>query len=49
MVENKSIILSDKEHRLIDKLREVKYVQVVVYMIGGKPDRIEVIRESIKL
>lgn len=43
------IILEEAEEKLIKQLRSVPYGKVVVFMQGGRPIRIEVIRESIAL
>ena len=41
--------ISDKEYHLIELLREMKYGQATVFVQGGQPDRVEKLRESIKL
>ncbi len=43
------IILSDKEHKLIELLRRVTFGRIVIFMENGKPVRIEEIKESFKL
>lgn len=44
-----AFIVSVKEQRLIEELRKVPYGKVEVTMLEGQPDRIEKIKESIKL
>ena len=41
--------LTEKEQRLIEKLREISYGQVVIYMQENQPVRIDRITESKKL
>ena len=41
--------LSEKEKKLISKLREIFYGQVVIFMQEGEPVRIVRIERSIKL
>jgi len=43
------MVLTDKEKKLIEVLRKTKYGKVVIFLEGGQPIRIEVIRESVKL
>ncbi len=45
----KEITLTDKEQKLIERLRKVDFGVVEVIMINGQPDRTERIRESEKL
>ncbi len=47
--DNKPIRLTEKETKLIEYCREIKYGQVVIFMENGQPIRIEKIKESIKL
>ena len=44
-----AIILTDKERSLIEKLREVAFGKVTIFIENGVPQRIEEVRESIKL
>ncbi len=41
--------MSDKEKKLIEELRKIKYGEVVVFLQEGQPIRIEKVKESIKL
>jgi len=43
------IELSDKELRLIEELRKIKYGELVVFLQDGQPIRIEKAIKSIKL
>ena len=41
--------LTEREDRLIDLLRELKYGEVQIFVQACEPVRVEVIKESIKL
>ena len=41
--------ISEKEKKLIEQLRKIKYGEVVVFLQDGQPIRIEKVKESIKL
>lgn len=41
--------ITEKERRLLEELRRVKFGQVVIHMENGQPVRIEKVKESIKL
>ena len=41
--------LSDKEKSLIEELRKVPFGEVLVIMHNGQPDRIEKVKEKVKL
>ena len=41
--------LTEKEKKLIELIRKIKYGKVVVILEGGQPTRIEEVRESVKL
>lgn len=43
------IMVTERERRLIELLRETGYGQVVIYLENGQPVRIELVRKSIKL
>lgn len=43
------MVLSDKEKKLIELLREIKYGEVVIFIQDGKPVRIEETKRSVKL
>ena len=42
-------MVTERERRLIELLRETGYGQVVIYLENGQPVRIELVRKSIKL
>ena len=44
-----SMLVSNKEQKLLELLREVSYGQVVIYLEEGELVRVEKIKESIKL
>lgn len=44
-----SLPLSDKEKKLIELLREIRFGEVRVFLTDGQPVRIEEVRKSIKL
>ncbi len=50
-MDNKKITyeLYDKEIKLIEYCRDVKYGQVVIFLENGQPVRIEEVKKSIKL
>ena len=41
--------VSEKERHLIEELRQVPFGRVEVIMVQGQPDRLEKIKESVKL
>lgn len=41
--------LNEQEKRLIQIIREIKYGEIQIYVVDGKPIRVEEIRKSIKL
>ena len=43
-----SLTLSDKEQRLIEAIRELPYGEMRLVMHQGEPDRIEIVRQSVK-
>lgn len=43
------IKLSEKEVKLITELRKIQFGQVIIFIEGGQPVRIEKVKESIKL
>ena len=45
----KEILLTEKERRLIEVLREIGYGQITIFLEKGEPVRIEKIKESVKL
>ncbi len=45
----KEYMLSEKEFSVITQLRLVPYGEVVIVMHDGQPDRIDKVREKIKL
>ncbi len=45
----KEYMLSEKERSLIDKIREIDYGEVVIFMQTGQPERIQRTTESVKL
>lgn len=47
--DKKPVMVNDKEYRLLEELRKISYGQVAIFMENGRPVRIEVIRESVKL
>jgi len=47
--ERVSMLVSEKEQKLIEILREVGYAEVVVVVKGGVPVHLEEIKKSIKL
>jgi len=44
-----SIMVNERERKLIELLRDTEYGQVAIYLEAGQPVRIERIKESIKL
>ena len=44
-----NMLLSNRERKLIELLRETQYGQVVIYLEHSEPVRIEKVKESIKL
>jgi len=44
-----SVLITEKEKKLLDILREIGYGEVVVTIKGGIPVHIEEIKKSIKL
>ena len=44
-----NVLISEKEKKLFDILRDIEYGEVVVTMKGGIPVHIEEIKKSIKL
>ena len=44
-----SILVSEKERSLLEKLRKIEFGQAVIYMRHGEPFRIEEIKESVML
>jgi len=44
-----SILVSGQEKSLLQKLREIEFGEVVIFMRDGKPYRIEEIKKSIML
>ena len=43
------IMVTEREQRLIELLRETGYGQVVIFLEQGEPIRIELIKKSVKL
>lgn len=43
------LMVSNRERKLIELLRDTKFGQVVIYLEEGEPVRIEKVKESIKL
>ena len=43
------IEVNEKEKNLIELLREVEFGEVIIFMVDGKPYRIEKLKESIML
>jgi hypothetical protein len=44
-----SIYLTEKEKKLIEELRKIKYGEVVVIQVDGQPAEIDKIREKLRL
>ena len=44
-----SILVSEKERSLLEKLRKIEFGEVVIYMRHSEPFRIEEIKKSIML
>lgn len=44
-----SVPLTEKEKKLIQLLREIRFGEVHLYMADGQPVRIEEVKKSIKL
>ena len=42
-------LLTEKEKKLIELLREIRYGEIHLYMADGQPVRIEEVKKSIKL
>ena len=48
-VESDTFVLRDKERKLIEYLRNLPFGEVTVIMHNGEPDRVENIKEKVKL
>lgn len=44
-----SVIISDKERKLLELLHEIKYGHVFIYLEKGQPERVIEVRKNIKL
>ena len=44
-----NMALSDQEKRLIEIIHDIKYGELHIFVVEGKPIRIEEIKKSIKL
>ena len=48
-MEDKKIIVSDKEARLLDIIKQISFGEIKVIIQEGKPVRVEELKKSIKL
>ncbi len=49
MSDKKAMLITEKEKRLIEELRKIKYGEVVIVQREGQPVEIDQIKEKIRL
>ena len=49
MTEKIAVLLTQKEKRLVEELRRIKYGEVVVFQVEGQPVEISRVKEKIRL